>query len=309
MLKRTITGAIMVLILIPLIAIDHPICEILFLIVGMGLSTIAGWEMMNAFYTKHKSLKYARWFVPIMCGLIVFMTYLATTNGLNFTKDSDKRFLYHFSGIVAFMLACVFSIGSTLFVKESDGYDMGACVLTLTYCGLIMSYAICIRYFSPLKDQGLVFGAGRSFAYLYTICVFTDIFAYLTGRKFGKHKLCPEISPNKTIEGAIGGLIFGGLTGTISLFLYQIINENAFTFNQLIGSAFGGLFVSLFLSVCVQMGDLIASKIKRTFGVKDFGKILPGHGGILDRFDSLIFSGACFYILAQLIQLFMVIRY
>lgn len=309
MLKRTITGAIMVLVLIPLIAIDHVVCEVLFLAVGMILSTIAGWEMMNAFYKKHPSLKYARWFVPVMCGLIVFMTYLATTNGLNFTKQSDRRFLYHFSGVVAFMLACVVSIGSTLFVKGSDGYDMGACVLTLTYCGLIMSYAICIRYFSPLKDQGLVFGAGRSFAYIYTVCVFTDIFAYLIGRKFGKHKLCPDISPNKTIEGAIGGLVFGGVVGTVCLFLYQIVNEDVFTFPQLMLIGGSSLIFSMMLSVFVQMGDLIASKIKRTFEIKDFGKLLPGHGGILDRFDSLIFSGACFYIVAQLIQLFMVIKY
>ncbi len=102
----------------------------------------------------------------------------------------------------------------------------------------------------------------------------TDTFAYFSGMLFGKKKLCPEISPKKTVAGAIGGTLFGTLAGVIVLWIA-------------IGKPERG-FVALPLSIVSQLGDLAASVIKRRFGVKDYGKIFPGHGGVLDRFDSII---------------------
>jgi len=102
----------------------------------------------------------------------------------------------------------------------------------------------------------------------------TDTFAYFSGMLFGKKKLCPEISPKKTIAGAIGGTLFGTLAGVIVLWIA-------------IGKPERGI-VALPLSIISQLGDLAASIIKRRFGVKDYGKIFPGHGGVLDRFDSII---------------------
>ena len=102
----------------------------------------------------------------------------------------------------------------------------------------------------------------------------TDTFAYFTGMAFGKKKLCPEISPKKTVAGAIGGTLFGTVAGVLTMY---------FAFNKpLVG------LIGLPLSIVSQFGDLAASVIKRKFGVKDYGKIFPGHGGILDRFDSII---------------------
>ena len=120
--------------------------------------------------------------------------------------------------------------------------------------------------------------------YLYLLvfvaaCV-TDIFAYFTGRLFGRHKLIEEVSPKKTIEGAIGGLVFCA----VSFVVYGIIVMNNTKIEQIVSFAVIGLIVS----VISQLGDLVASLIKREFGIKDFGKILPGHGGFLDRFDSAI---------------------
>ena len=112
----------------------------------------------------------------------------------------------------------------------------------------------------------------------------TDIFAYFTGYFFGKHKLIPDVSPKKTVEGAIGGIIFC----TLSLILY------GFVLTRFVGSIKANYLafvcVGVVLSVVSQCGDLVFSLIKRKYGIKDYGKLMPGHGGVLDRFDSVIAS-------------------
>ena len=107
----------------------------------------------------------------------------------------------------------------------------------------------------------------------------TDSGAYFVGRKLGKHKLWPEISPKKTIEGSIGGVVIA----VIFAVLMQLIYPFASSWTLLI-------VVTIIASIIGQMGDLVESAIKRHYGVKDSGTILPGHGGILDRFDSLLFA-------------------
>ena len=110
----------------------------------------------------------------------------------------------------------------------------------------------------------------------------TDIFAYLTGKKLGKRKLCPKISPNKTVEGSIGG-IFASLS--ILLLAGKIMEYVAGVDVRYLHLAFYGVSAS----IVGQFGDLSMSAVKRCLGVKDFGAVFPGHGGILDRFDSLLF--------------------
>ncbi|GBG96506.1 phosphatidate cytidylyltransferase [Lactococcus termiticola] len=109
----------------------------------------------------------------------------------------------------------------------------------------------------------------------------TDIAAYFVGKYFGKNKLIPSVSPNKTIEGSIGG-VAAAVVVTILMFLFFKHDLPEIGFIKLI------IFAIIF-SVVGQIGDLVESAIKRHFGVKDSGKLLPGHGGILDRFDNLIF--------------------
>ena len=108
----------------------------------------------------------------------------------------------------------------------------------------------------------------------------TDSGAYLIGRKLGKHKLAPHVSPNKTWEGSIGG----SLVSVIVVGLYLAFSPVKFAYGLPIM-----LLLTVVLSVGGQIGDLIESAFKRHYGVKDSGRILPGHGGILDRFDSLLF--------------------
>jgi phosphatidate cytidylyltransferase len=111
----------------------------------------------------------------------------------------------------------------------------------------------------------------------------TDVMAYFIGHAFGKHKLCPSISPKKTIEGAIGGTI-GGII-ICGVFGYFFANE--LLVHCLIIGALGG--------VISQFGDLTASVFKRKMGIKDYGNLIPGHGGILDRVDSVLFTAPMVY--------------
>lgn len=126
--------------------------------------------------------------------------------------------------------------------------------------------------------------------YILLITILTDTFAYFVGRTIGKRKLIPEVSPNKTVEGSLGGTFVGSLGGALYLY-FATENEN---WLLLIG-------LSLGLSVVAQFGDLVASKIKRTVGIKDYGNLFPGHGGVLDRLDSLLFTALTLYYVLQLV--------
>lgn len=120
----------------------------------------------------------------------------------------------------------------------------------------------------------------------------SDVFAYLVGRTFGKHKLAPTISPNKTIEGSIGGI----LGGVVGMLIFAYFTKQFIDMSIIITIAIGALG-----SIVGQMGDLCFSMIKRQTGIKDYSKLIPGHGGILDRFDSIMFTAPITYILLTLI--------
>ena len=107
-----------------------------------------------------------------------------------------------------------------------------------------------------------------------------DTTAYYIGRYFGKNKLCPKVSPKKTVEGAIGGLIGSAIGCGVYGFILSFIGISIPIFNFIL--------IGLFCGVFCQLGDLVASSIKRYVGIKDYGKLIPGHGGVLDRFDSVI---------------------
>jgi phosphatidate cytidylyltransferase len=135
---------------------------------------------------------------------------------------------------------------------------------------------------------------GRNWVYLAMLTTFAnDTGAYFIGRARGKRKLAPTISPSKTWEGAVGGLICAILAATVIAMIIRLISVElgapfAFAYWQVITL---GFLVGLF----AQLGDLVESLLKRNMGVKESGNLLPGHGGVLDRFDSLIFVGAVVY--------------
>ena len=110
----------------------------------------------------------------------------------------------------------------------------------------------------------------------------TDIFAYLVGRAVGKHKLAASVSPNKTIEGSLGGIVLATAAMLVAALCFERAGMFAVSYLRL-------ACYSLLAAVVGEFGDLAMSALKRMLGVKDFGRLLPGHGGILDRFDSHIF--------------------
>lgn len=138
--------------------------------------------------------------------------------------------------------------------------------------------------------------------YLYYICFLgawiTDIFAYFCGRAFGKHKLIPDVSPKKTVEGSIGGTVFCILVMVIFGFVVEKLVPEI-SANLLIFAVAG-----ILVAVVSQIGDLSMSVIKRKYGVKDYGFIFPGHGGVLDRFDSVIAVSALLMVFSLFFNFF-----
>ena len=161
-----------------------------------------------------------------------------------------------------------------LFNKNSNVASIGTTLFGIFYIPFLLFH---VSYLDGTKYIWLVF----------IIAFGTDTFAYFAGNLFGKNKLCPKISPNKTIEGSIGGVL-GSLILTI---IYSMFMN--------IGPLWKLSILSIVTSIISQIGDLVASRIKRETGIKDFGNIIPGHGGIIDRFDSIILTAPVIYYLVR----------
>lgn len=169
------------------------------------------------------------------------------------------------SQILALIL--LFLIIPIVFYK--DNYKS---VDALYLVGVITFISFAFNSFYVIRTRSL-----SLFVFLIIIPMINDIFAYFIGSRFGKNKLCPEVSPNKTWEGSIGGLVIGSVVGLVIYYF-------------LIGHISLKMFIlTIILSISGQVGDLVLSKIKRENKIKDFSNIMPGHGGILDRCDSIIF--------------------
>ena len=206
-------------------------------------------------------------FIPIFSiGGIVFYTfiYIISSNlkGNSLILSIDYRIL---SGIfLLFLIPTIFYHDRRLYSVNDAFYMIGG----VLFLGISFSLIMLIRNISL-----------NILIYLFLIGIFTDTYAFITGNLIGSKKLLPDISPFKTIEGMIGGVIFG--TFVPSMYYITVIDSSH--------SILSIVFVTLFLSILGIIGDLCFSAIKRYFGKKDFSETIPGHGGILDRFDSTIF--------------------
>lgn len=167
-----------------------------------------------------------------------------------------------------------------VFRKDFRIVDLGTTLLGIVYVSIFLSVILMIY---NLEKGGILLWL------VFVIAWSGDTIAYFTGLSVGKHKLSPAISPKKSVEGSIGGLI-GSTVGAVMLGIaaqkWGGIEFNAVSY---IAIGLSGGFFS-------QLGDLAASVVKRYAGVKDFGKLIPGHGGILDRFDSILFTAPIVYI-------------
>ncbi len=174
----------------------------------------------------------------------------------------DYRILSLF--LIAFMIPIVIISDFKKYNLEDAMYLLGAAI----FIGLSFNLMILIRNFSLLY-----------ILFFFIITTMTDTFALFTGMLVGKHQLAAKISPKKTIEGLIGGTVMGVF---ISVVFYLTAIDSSVNLVQLI-------IITTTLSLIGQLGDLVFSAIKRVYGKKDFSNLIPGHGGILDRFDSIIF--------------------
>lgn len=130
-----------------------------------------------------------------------------------------------------------------------------------------------------------------------------DSGAYFAGTFFGKHKLCPEVSPKKTIEGFVGGIVVTGLLFMLINFAYSKILPHVSDYTVSV-NYLEVFLLGVALAVVGTIGDLSASVLKRQCGIKDYGNIMPGHGGAMDRFDSVLFVAPCFYAFVSLISIY-----
>ena len=192
--------------------------------------------------------------------------------------------LYNGSVNGALFLAVLFMVAAGAYVLKYPKYNteqLFVSVLGLLYLPMMLSYIYQIR----ISEDGLFS------LWLIFLCSWgCDTCAYCVGMLFGKRKLAPVLSPKKSIEGAIGGVVGAAVLGAIygAVVNNYMVMENAPLYFAIICAV--GAVIS-------QFGDLVASGIKRQHGIKDYGKMIPGHGGILDRFDSVIFTAPLIYAL------------
>jgi phosphatidate cytidylyltransferase len=134
--------------------------------------------------------------------------------------------------------------------------------------------------------------------YVFLITIATDVFAYFVGINFGKHKLAPTISPKKSIEGSIGGTSIA-----LVLTIIYILVADIDMILSIETSFFVLLVLTILISVLGQIGDLVASYVKRQYETKDFSNLFPGHGGVMDRFDSVLFVGIVILLISEVVKL------
>jgi phosphatidate cytidylyltransferase len=194
---------------------------------------------------------------------------------------AEKLGVYTLS-LTAVIAMILVLFASTIWLRGPSGKPLSSVAITsfgILYAGLF-SYIYAVRY----HDYAVGAAAGTALVFLPILLTWsTDVGAYAFGRTFGKKKLIPSVSPGKTVEGAIGGL---GLTIVICLLYVRFV---LMPYAQLGLTIQGAVLFAIVVSVAAQTGDLAESLLKREAGVKDSSRILPGHGGILDRFDSLLF--------------------
>ena len=259
--KRIITGIISIFLLLLII---YFLPAYFFHLLLFLVMIISHYEFMNLFGNKNYIY-------------LVFSSIFSIIFILCFTV-SNIYIIY--SIVILFIFSFSLSI---LSVKKnySNIIDIIKFVISNIYISLFLCFSI------PIFNNG---NGKNIITFILLIAWATDSFAYFLGTKFGKNKLCPKISPNKTVEGAIGGILGSIFVGLI--FNFFVLKLNLLKI----------LFLIFILSISCILGDLFESALKRYNNKKDSGKLFPGHGGMLDRIDSLFFAIPVFYILNNIFK-------
>lgn len=250
MKQRIITAIVALILFVPVVYMGSWILELV--IAGLGII-----GLFELFRMKGNKLFTIEGIISILALLALLFPHYVSMIIPEYMTTQNIFYLF-----VLLLLVC------TVFSKNNFTFDdVAVAVLGIMYIGYGFKFLLLTR------QSGL-----DLLLFVLFVVWATDIGAYLIGRKLGKHKLAPSISPNKTIEGAAGGVVLA----LIVAFIYLAFYPQAY-------STIGMLILTIVLSVSGQLGDLVESAFKRYYNVKDSGNLLPGHGGILDRFDSLLF--------------------
>ncbi len=264
MRTRVITAVVMVAVLIPFFIFSDTLA---FPILLSFLGALGVYEMQTC----------------IGAGKTVpsILPSLLVAAGLPFLSRHCPGQVLPFSFLIFFLLI-ILSYGASVFSKGKYPVDIAALSCSTT------AY-ISFGFSSVLLLRDLPHGEAVCFL-SFVIPWVTDTFAYFCGRAFGKHKLIPEVSPKKTVEGSVGGTLCALLLTLLYGFLIG-------RFTSLTPNYLGIAVTAAAGSLLSQCGDLMMSLVKRKFGVKDYGKLFPGHGGVLDRFDSVLCTAPALYFL------------
>ena len=251
MKKRVISAIIMVMLFVPFVILG----KIPFAI----LMTILGFVALKEMLDLEKDLPIV---LKVFSYIICLFLMLHGFKIFNLGMITDYR-------VIGTLF--VFSASSMVIIGNLKKYNYKDCLWLMT---IVLMIGILFNNLINLRNMGVYI-----FVYIFLISTMTDTFALLCGKYFGKHKLSPNISPNKTIEGSLGGSILGTI---ISVVFYLFFVDKYVNMMLLI-------IVTFALTIIGQIGDLFFSSIKRHYGIKDFSNLIPGHGGILDRLDSVLF--------------------
>ncbi|MDO4622454.1 MAG: phosphatidate cytidylyltransferase [Eubacteriales bacterium] len=258
-LERLISGIILVMLAIICIGNGGWILYV----VSMVLSMIGAGELYAAMKIRKQEKKWDLLEIFGYLGILIFYISLLIT-------DARMEIAFLLADLILLMFLFVFTY------PRYTSTEIMVAFFGIVYLGVMLS---CVY-------QTRMMNNGQYLVWLIFLCSWgCDTCAYCAGRLFGRHKMAPVLSPKKTVEGAVGGVIGAGLLGMI----YAMVTGGPAAVYALI-CVIGGLIS--------MVGDLAASAIKRIEGIKDYGKLIPGHGGILDRFDSVIFTAPIIYYLA-----------
>lgn len=283
MKTRIITGFCMGVVGIPLL-IFAPV-EV-FIGLALLLSLVATYEIIHMFETKNEA-KYSFLGKVTTFTLVTYEYLCLTLSWYLHSKGNDIPFA---NILTISLLAMMLVIGlMMIFDKTMDSANSSKMLLVVNYVGIgFASVPILMLY-----GRGVL-------VYIIIVAAFTDMFAYFFGVALGtkiiKKRPAPVISPKKSFEGCIAGAIFGSVFGSLVFIFYNELFADGGTlfkrvclFNNKAVEIVVVVILTIFVSTIGQFGDLVASKLKRDNGIKDYGKIFPGHGGVMDRFDSTLF--------------------
>lgn len=241
----------------------------LLLFFSLFLSLIGLYEIFNLFGLKKSSLSYLSYLLTITYYLLIYFSL------------EEYFSIFIILSLLSYLFIYVISFPKFKIEEVSNSF------LALIYVGVLFSYLYKLRNFEN----------GKYLVWLIFISSWgTDVSAYAIGILFGKHKIFPKLSPKKSLEGAIAGILGSVLFASIYSYIFTYkLSSLKYPILTCIISCF-------FASIISQLGDLCASAIKRNYNKKDFSNLIPGHGGILDRFDSILFVSPVIYFIIYFLQ-------